>query len=476
MSRWHQLAAAEVLQQLGTDATSGLSLEEVSRRQAQWGPNQLADHTTKSPWFILWQQLTASTIVVLLLAALAAAGLQDYKDAIAILAIVLLTVLIGWSQENQAEKALVALKQLAIPRVRVWRAGQWVDQAACDLVPGEIVRLEAGNRIPADGRLLESVNLQVQEATLTGESVPVEKSSGAIAADLPPGSSPYHSNMVYMGTTVVAGRGQAIVTATGMATELGNVAHLMHGVAREPTPLQHRLDRLSQKLVLAILVLVALIFVLGVLRGEPLQLMFLTAVSIAVGVLPEGLPAIVTIALALGSQRMLQHQALIRQLPAVETLGSVTVICSDKTGTLTTNRMTVTVLEVAEQQMEWEVSRKPQDSEVVPLVPPVPPVPPALPPAFTLLLAAGALCNDAILPVAASAASVSASASASIAALSIGSGDGQTSPYDALGDPTEVALVEAATAAGLAKSELEQCYGRIAELPFDSDRKRMSTI
>jgi P-type Ca2+ transporter type 2C len=427
LNYWYRLEPAAILQQLGTNVAQGLSTDEISRRQAQWGCNELADYTVKSPWRILWAQLTASTIVVLLLAALAAIGLGDYKDAIAIVAIVLLTVLLGWSQEYRAEKALVALKQLAVPRVRVYREGIWGEISAQDLVPGDIVRLEAGNLVPADGRLLESINLQIQEAALTGESAPVEKDSQPLPEDFD--SASFYPNMVYMGTTVTAGRGLAVITATGMMTELGNVASLMQTVGREPTPLQKRLDELSQKLVLAILGLVVIIFVLGLLRGEALQLMFLTAVSVAVGLIPEGLPAIVTIALALGSQRMLQQQALIRQLPAVETLGSVTVICADKTGTLTENRMTVTTLEVAEQRLELISCSAPLSTTL------------------NLLFIGGALCNDVVLQNDVS-----------------------------LGDPTEIALVNAAKVVGLVKSELDEQYPRIAEIAFDADRKRMTTI
>jgi P-type Ca2+ transporter type 2C len=353
LNHWHRLTAAATLHELNTDVFTGLAQAEVNRRQVQWGRNELLDQTAKQPWFILWEQLTASTIVVLVFAALASAWLQDYKDAIAILAIVSLTVLIGWNQECRAEKALVVLKQLASPTVKVCREGIWAEIFAHDLVPGDIVRLAAGNRVPADGRLWESVNLQVQESALSGESIPVEKAIHPLVSSDVIEESAFYPNMVYMGTIVTAGRGQAIITEIGMATELGNIAKLMQAVKRESTPLQQRLDQLSQKLVLGILGLVAVIFGLGMWRGEPLQLMFLTAVSVAVGLIPEGLPAIVTITLALGAQRMLQQQALIRRLPAVETLGSVTVIGSDKTGTLTENRMTVTTLEVADQRRDF---------------------------------------------------------------------------------------------------------------------------
>ncbi len=438
LNHWCRCDSTAVLAQLDTDVARGLDYAEVNRRQVKWGTNELTDHTTKSPWLILWEQLTASTIVVLLLAALASALLNDDKDAIAIVAIVLLTVLIGWNQEYRAEKALVALKQLAIPTVRVWREAAWQEVSAADLVPGDIVGLEAGNRVPADARLLESINLQVQESTLTGESLPINKVIGLLTHESASEEAAFYPNMVYMGTTVTAGRGQAVVTATGMATELGNVAQLMQRVERSPTPLQQRLDRLSQKLVLAILGLVAVIFGLGRLRGEPLQVMFLTAVSLAVGLIPEGLPAIVTISLALGAQRMLQQQALIRQLPAVETLGSVTVICSDKTGTLTENRMTVTTLAMAEQQIELGAS------------------PSAVPPAFNLLLIGSALCNDAIMPA----------------------NQAVSNPQNdlPLGDPTEVALAVAANFAGFSKSALDQHYPRIAEIAFDADRRRMTTL
>lgn len=428
---WHQREPEQVVQRLKTDAVKGLSLQEAEHRKQQFGHNELIEQAVKSPWLMIWEQLSASTIVILLVAALMSALLGDYKDTIAILAIVVLTTLIGFSQEYRTGKALAALKRLAVPKVKVCRDGHQQEISARELVPGDLVLLEAGNLVPADGRILESMNLRIQESTLTGEAVPIDKVSRAIAAaDIPLGD---RHNMVYMGTSILYGRGRAVITATGMDTELGTIAHLVQAAEQEPTPLQQRLDHLGQKLVLASLALVAVIFGLGVLRGESLQLMFLTAVSMAVAVVPEGLPAIVTIALAIGAQRMLQRQVLIRKLPAVETLGSVTVICADKTGTLTENRMTVNVLDVAEQQVNLET--EPQ---------------PSLNPSLSLLLTAGALCNDATF---------------------------SHHPSDpSLGDPTEVALVVAAVHFGLHKDQLEQTLSRIAEIPFDSDRKRMTTV
>lgn len=304
--------------------------------------------------------------------------------------------------------------------------------------------LEAGDLVPADGRLLHSANLRLQEAALTGESAAVEKAPQAqIDAQAPLGD---RRTMVYMGTSVAYGRGQAVVTATGMQTELGRIAEMLQSVKREQTPLQRRLAQLGRSLALAAVVLVALVGVVGLLRGAELEVVILTALSLAVAAVPEGLPAVVTIALALGAQRMLEREALIRKLPAVETLGSVTVICSDKTGTLTENRMTVTALNVAGQQVELP----PPDSDAA-----------SLPaerledhPALALLLLGGALCNDAELQ-----------------------SDGErTARIEVLGDPTESAMVEAAARFALRKPALESVLPREAEVPFESDRKRMTTV
>jgi Ca2+-transporting ATPase len=436
MTNWHQLDPPSVLRELKTDPVTGLSETEATLRLAGYGRNELAGGGIKNPWLILWEQLTALLMIVLIVAAVASAALGDYKDAAAIAIIVVLNAILGFSQEYRAEKAINALKKLAVPSVRVRRDGEVREIRASLLVPGDIFLLEAGNFVAADCRVLESASLQTQEAALTGESESIQKTTDAIAqADLPLGD---RHNMAYMGTFVTAGRGQAVVTETGMRTELGRIATLIQKIDREPTPLQRRLNQLGRSLAAAALLIVVLIFVLGLLRGEELKLLFLTAVSIGVAAVPEGLPAVVTIALALGAQRMLKRRALIRKLPAVETLGSVTVICSDKTGTLTENRMTASVLQLADECFNLE-SDLGADGDAA---------------RFRLLLAVGALCNDAQMP----------------------SGLTEARSPTPLGDPTEVALAVAASRFGLRKPDLEKLFPRVAEVPFSSERKRMTTV
>jgi P-type Ca2+ transporter type 2C len=426
MAHWHQLDPPAVLRELMTDSASGLTEAEATRRLAANGRNELAGSGIRNPWLILWEQLTALLVVVLIVAAVVSAILGDYKDAVAIGVIVVLNALLGFSQEYRAEKAIAALKKLSVPSVRVRRDGEIREVEASLLVPGDIVILEAGNFIAADCRLFASAGLQTHEAALTGESEPIKKVTIAIAqSDLPLGD---RRNMAFMGTFITAGRGEAVITETGMRTELGRIATLIQQVGTEPTPLQRRLSHVGRTLAITALLLVALIFVLGLLRGEELRLLFLTAVSIGVAAVPEGLPAVVTIALALGAQRMLKRRALIRKLSAVETLGSVTVICSDKTGTLTENRMTAAVLELADESLDLE-DDIPADRAMA---------------GFRLLLAAGALCNDA---------------------------RSSTS-----GDPTEAALVTAAGRFDLRKPDLDELFPRIDEVPFSSERKRMTTI
>ena len=447
MTEWYRKATEEVLSLLSSDPEAGLDPAEAQRRLAEYGPNELVERGLKSPWLILWEQLTGLMVVILIVAAVVSGALGDWKDAIAILAIVVLNAVLGFSQEFRAEKAMAALKQLAVPLVKVRRDGHVMEISARELVPGDVVLLEAGALVPADGRLLESVNLRVEESALTGESEPVEKHVRVL--DRPELAVGDRVNMVYMGTVVTYGRGVAVITATGMDTELGRIAELIQTVEREPTPLQRRLEQLGRGLAIAALLIVAVVFVLGLLRGEDWQLMLLTAISMAVAAVPEGLPAVVTIALALGAQRMLKRQALIRKLPAVETLGSVTVVCSDKTGTLTENRMTVTVLDVlGETQQVETLLRKGvpvADAELLPgQRPPVR--------SLGLLAKAAALCNDASL---------------------------EPTPeggYRAVGDPTEGALVVAAAELGLVKGELDQRWPRVGEVPFTSERKRMTTV
>lgn len=446
MGDWYNLNPNEVLKRLGTDIERGLNPEEAAKRLAAWGPNELVDRGVKNPWLIIWEQLTGIMVVILIVAAVISIFLREYTDASVIMIIVIINAALGFSQEYRAEKAMAALKRLAVPNVRVRRNGRVFDVTAREIVPGDIVVLEAGNIVPADCRLIEEFNLRVQEAALTGESEPVEKCIAAIeGADVPLGD---RLSMVYMGTIVIYGRGFGVVTETGMRTELGKIAEMIQTVVHEPTPLQKRLDHLGKKLAVVAVILIAVIVVLGLMRGVQFTTIFLTAVSMAVAAVPEGLPAVVTIALAIGAQRMLRQRALIRKLPAVETLGSVTVICSDKTGTLTENNMTAIALETLETRMD------------------IPPNSPASAvacgepelsygtPSFHLLLVGSALCTDAMLTA----------------------DSGGAACFHALGDPTEGALVVAAARFGLDKFVLERTFPREAELSFDSERKRMTTI
>ncbi len=458
MGTWYQQDTEEVLNILDTSAMDGLSDEIATNRLEQYGPNELEERGVKSPWLILWEQLTETMVVILIISAAISSILGDLKDAVAILAIVVINTLLGFRQEYQAEKAMAALKKLAVPVVKVRRGGHVLEISSRDLVPGDIVLLEAGNLVPADCRILESVNMRTQEAALTGESEPVSKSSQAQPGKSLPLAERY--NMVYMGTLVTYGRGIGVVAETGMRTELGNIAELIQSAAQEPTPLQQRLNRLGKQLAWVALGLVILVFLLGVARGEELRLLFLTAISLAVAAVPEGLPAVVTISLALGARRMLRRQALIRKLPAVEALGSVTVICSDKTGTLTENRMTVTVIDLAEHRIDlseeetrgyFSENLEPSHSET--------PGHQQLAylnenPALTVMLAGSVLCNDAYLEY-----------------------DENTSQrFHIVGDPTEGALMVAAARMGLRREALEAIMPRVAEAPFDSDRKRMTTL
>jgi Ca2+-transporting ATPase len=444
---WHKTTTDDVLKQLNTSLERGLTQSEVDQRLQKVGLNELVDRGTQNPWKILFDQFKSVMVLILIAAAVISLLVGDVKDAIAILAIVVLFGVLGFTQEYRAEKAMAALRKMAVPNVRVRRDGEVREVAASQLVPGDIMLLEAGNVVPADARVVESNNLRIQEAALTGESEPIEKETATLSGEnLPLGD---RRNMGFMGTNVTYGRGVAVVVETGMNTELGHIATLIQEVDNDMTPLQKRLDQLGKVLGVVAIVIAGLIFVLGIIDGESAELMFMTAVSIAVAAVPEGLPAVVTITLALGAKRMLKRQALIRKLPAVETLGSVTVICSDKTGTLTENRMTVMVLDVAGRRLEQETEELRRGMPVGEVATKIPQ---QVHPSLALLLIGGSLCNDATLKMS------------------------EESHFRTIGDPTEGAMIVMAAYAGLLKSDLDRQFPRVGEAPFDSDRKRMTTI
>ena len=429
---WHTEDATDVLTALQTDKEDGLTDAQVKEKQAQHGPNALSSESGRRPWQILAAQFANILVAILIAAAIISFALKDIKDGIAILAIVILNAILGFRQEFSAEKAMAALRKMSSPKARVRRGGSVTEIDAEALVPGDIVLLEAGNLIPADCRLIENASLHVQESALTGESEAVEKHVDAIT-DQHAGVGD-RRNMLYMGTVVTYGRAEGVVTDIGMATQLGQVANLLQSTEDEATPLTRKIHQLGKMLISLSLVLISIVVIMGLLRGEPWQVVFLTAVSMAVAAVPEGLPAVVTIALALGAKRMLARNALVRSLPAVETLGAVTTICTDKTGTLTQNRMTATVAALPGSDHKLSDATSHENPDVL------------------LCIGAAALCTDANLQPA--------------------TDDGILS---ALGDPTEGALVVAAAEAGMLKNDMEALLPRIAEAPFDSDRKRMAT-
>lgn len=449
MNSWYQLDKNRVAQELQTDLVVGLSEAEAQNRLEKYGSNELTERAGRSPWSILFEQLTGIMVLILFAAAIISLFLGEWIEAVVILIIVILNAALGFQQEYKAEQSMAALKRLAVPIVKCRRGGVVKELSASSLVPGDIVLLETGNRVPADGRLLETINLRVEEAALTGESEPIEKDASLVfETERPLGD---RRNMVFMGTIVNYGRGEVIITGTGMDTELGHIATLIQGVKQEKTPLQIRLDKVGKVLAVVALTIVTVIFVLGVMRGEDWIKMFETAISLAVAAVPEALPAVATIALALGAQRMLKRKALIRKLPAVETLGSVSVICSDKTGTLTKNQMTVTVLDIANHRLDL-VQRAGSNSLKTVLAQGEPPA--GAQPTIDLLLISGALANDAIFQH-----------------------DIDNPTMDrAVGDPTETALVMAGAELGLHKDDLDKAFPRVAEVPFDSVRKRMTTV
>ena len=422
---WHLLSPGEVATHLSVDPDAGLTSEEAARRIVQYGPNDIRERPPRPLWRMFLDQFTDFMILVLIGAAIISGIIGEPPDAIAIVVIVLLNGVIGFVQEYRAERAVAALKLLAAATALVRRGGQVTEISALRLVPGDVVLLEAGNVMPADIRLIETVQLKVDESPLTGESVPVEKRTASL--EEVETSLGDRVNLAYKGTSVTYGRGTGLVVATGMQTELGRIASMLGSEEVVKTPLQKRLAQFGQRLALVALAICAIVFAVGVLRGESMVLMFLTAVSLAVAAIPEALPAVVTVSLALGARRLVQKHALIRRLPAVETLGSVTYICSDKTGTLTQNKMHVEQLFVSGQPKSGSEGGEQS---------------------WRWLMKAMALSNDATRH-----------------------DDGHL-----IGDPTEVALFQGAEERGYGKAELLVQAPRVAELPFDSDRKCMTTL
>ena len=434
----YTISREDLLKELSVSPERGLSTQEAQERLAKYGENKLTEKKKKTNLQRFLDQFKDAMIIILLVAAAVSFGVacfghdpMEFFEPALILLIVVLNAVLGMMQESKAEKALDALKNLSAPHARVLRDGKEQVIDASQLVPGDIIRLEAGDFIPADVRLLKSVSLKSEEAALTGESVPAEKDAGQeIPENAPLGD---RANMVFSGCSITYGTATAVVTGTGMRTEMGKIAGLLEGEAETQTPLQQKLAQLGKYLGFLALAACAVIFAVGLFNGIPVLEIFMTSVSLAVSAIPEGLPAIVTIVLAIGVQRMVKKNALIRRLPAVETLGSASVICSDKTGTLAQNRMTLTKVWVEGEPALEAVSS--QNSQ-----------------AARKLLQYGALCCDGSVTF------------------------GEDGSEQHIGDPTETAILVAAHKNGMEQGALEKAAPRLAELPFDSDRKLMTTV
>jgi Ca2+-transporting ATPase len=452
--QWYSLTGEEVAAVLKTNPHRGLDEREARDRISRFGPNELTRQPPVPLWRIFMEQFKDFMVLILLGATVISGFLGEFLDAATIIIIVIINAILGCIQEYRAERSMEALKQLTAPEARVVREGNEKKIPAATLVPGDVVLLEAGDRVPADLRLIQAVNLEIEESALTGESLPVKKRVEPILEKVTPGDA---RNMAYQGTVVTRGRGRGIVVATGMATEMGRIAGLIQEAGGEETPLQRRLAQLGRWLVAFCLLICALVVAVGIYRGEPAGQMFLAGVSLAVAAIPEGLPAIVTVALAIGVQRMIRRRAIIRKLPAVETLGCATVICSDKTGTLTQNEMTVRRAIIGQFPVEFTGEGYDPKGEVVTTLSPHTEE-------FQLFFKIAALCNNALLT----------RSGVSIGGMFRTLARRESPVWSINGDPTEGALLVMAAKAGFWREELERCEQRVMEIPFDSERKRMS--
>ncbi len=446
MDSWHTTRAGEAVLRLGTDADCGLSSAEAARRLAEAGPNELPSGVAIPAWKIFLRQFRSILIVILLVAIILSLALGHVMETAGIAVITLFTVVLGFVQEYRADRSLEALRRMAAPTATVIRDGEEREVPAREVVPGDVILLGTGDLVPADGRLLEATNLQVDEASLTGESSPAEKSDEALDGEgIALGD---RRNMVYSSTVVTCGRGRAVVAATGPRTEVGRIGGLLETVTASRTPLERQTDELGKTLVRASLAIVAFVVALGILRGQPLAETLLFGIAFAVAVVPEALPAVVTISLAIGARLMARRNALIRRLPTVETLGCATVICSDKTGTLTTGEMTVREVYAGGTLLAVTgVGYDPRGTFLLDGSPAEPDEP------LRALLRAAALCSDADLLE-----------------------DRDGGRWRVKGDPTEAALVVAAAKGGFRKPALEAANPRMGETPFSSERKRMTTL
>ncbi len=447
MKRYWHLEISDVAKEFATDLAGGITADEAASRLQKYGPNQLKEKKGQGPFEIFIEQFKDLIVWVLIGAALVSGFLQEWIDALAIIAIVIINAILGFVQEYRAEKSLAALKKLSSPNSKVIRGGQRMMVPSAELVPGDLIELEAGDNIPADSRVSwVTPNFNVQEASLTGESTPVMKTPIALEEKEIPLAD--RANMLYMGTSVASGKARAIVMSTGMETELGKIAGMIQGIEQEATPLQKKLEQFGKWIVYLCFALVAMVFCLEWLRGGKVIDVFMTSVSLAVAAIPEGLPAVVTIALALGVQRMVKRHALIRKLPSVETLGCATVICSDKTGTLTKNEMTVQALFTDRALFKVSGVGYEPKGEIVfgdkaaDLM---------ANPGLKKSLECGVLCNGADLL------------------------EGENG-YKIMGDPTEGAILTAAAKAGMWKKDLEAASPFVEEIPFDPERKKMTIV